>query len=157
MEEKEIRLNFYKAVVNLESAKNNVETWMTKLIGISPTFRKELEERLTRSQKEDNSFDHEELKNKMMQESGMEQWMMDPNLRKMYELARSRIKPQVVGGGLTCPECGDSDRGNKMNKTPYCFKCNVALTQKGKKLRGPKIKQHKPLTEAQKRSKIMVS
>ena len=157
MSEAEVRSEFYDAVVKLESAKENVEACMKKLIGVSPTFRNGLEERLISSQKEDGSFDYSNLKKKMMQENGIEQWMMDPNLRKIYEMSRSRINAHVVGRGLTCPQCGEPDRGNRMNKTPWCMKCRVALTRKGKKRRGPMIKRHRSLTEAQKRSRIMVS
>ena len=81
---------------------------------------------------------------KILREQGIEPWMLDPNLRKMNDMANSRIRAQIVGTGkLTCPECGDRDMGNKMNKTPWCMKCNVALASKGKKIRGPKIKQHR--------------
>ena len=79
--------------------------------------------------------------------------MMDPNLRKINDLAKSRIMSKISGstGEMTCPECGERDRGNKMNKTPWCMKCGVALAEKGEQKRGPIIKQHKMLTEAQKR------
>ena len=176
MSEETIRTNFNESLENLKnvhtrealkSTKKEINIWRTRLIAISPTFRKELEERkqLTKARRIVNKasslpgrpLDHTTRREKIMREHNIEPWMMDPNLRKMNDLANSRIRAQIVGtGGLTCPECGDRDNGNKMGKTPWCMKCNVALSPKGKKVRGPKIKRHRQLTEAQKRMRGVV-
>lgn len=50
--------------------------------------------------------------------------MSDPHLREITEAMRARNR---VSGGLVCPRCGDIDHGNKMNKKPWCIKCNLPL------------------------------
>jgi len=41
---------------------------------------------------------------------------------------------QEVENKLICPVCGEADKGNKKNSVPFCFKCNVSLIQKDKKV-----------------------
>lgn len=59
------------------------------------------------------------------------QMMRDPIIQRGME------RFNVPSQGLQCPECHDNNHGNKMNKTPWCMKCNVALEfpheKKGKK------------------------
>ncbi|MBA7715436.1 hypothetical protein ES703_124482 [subsurface metagenome] len=33
---------------------------------------------------------------------------------------------------LVCPKCNEGDSGNRMNKQPWCMKCNTALIPKNK-------------------------
>ncbi|GAH66874.1 unnamed protein product, partial [marine sediment metagenome] len=54
-------------------------------------------------------------------------------------------KLDVIRGkdSLVCPECGEGDHGNKMNRKPWCMKCHTVLIprkmlEKSKKL--PEIK-----------------
>ena len=64
------------------------------------------------------------------------QLMGDPSIQRGLE--RFKMSNQ----GLQCPECHDTDHGNKMNETPWCMKCNCALespSKKGKKQ--PRIKR----------------
>ena len=58
------------------------------------------------------------------------EYMMDPHLRSINE--KLRAKADVGSKGLVCPECGESDRGNKMNRRPWCMKCNMPLIRKDK-------------------------
>lgn len=53
----------------------------------------------------------------------------DPLLMK----ANEHFLKKIVRVGLVCPECGDPDHGNRMNKKPWCMKCNVALAPEGSK------------------------
>lgn len=54
----------------------------------------------------------------------------DPMLKRATE---HFLKDIVRTEGLLCPKCGDPDFGNRMNKKPWCMKCNVALSPKGEK------------------------
>jgi len=58
-------------------------------------------------------------------------YMVDPTLREIDRKYRERMKIEDFVQ-LHCPECGDSDKGNRMNGKPWCFKCNVMLVPKGK-------------------------
>jgi seryl-tRNA synthetase len=54
-------------------------------------------------------------------------------------------KLDVVKGedSLVCPNCGEDDKGNKLNDKSWCFKCQVPLVPKShveKWLKLPKIK-----------------
>jgi len=40
------------------------------------------------------------------------------------------LKPQKAG--LICPECGSEDQGNRVNKKPWCIRCNVPLVHESK-------------------------
>ena len=50
--------------------------------------------------------------------------MSDPHLREITEAMRAKHRTE---GGLVCPSCGDIDHGNRMNKKPWCMKCNLPL------------------------------
>ena len=39
---------------------------------------------------------------------------------------------------LVCPSCGSVDLGNRMNKKPWCIKCNMPLVPKSKLLKWKK-------------------
>ena len=41
---------------------------------------------------------------------------------------------------LVCPDCGESDHGNRVNKKPWCMKCNMPLVYKSKRKRGPQVR-----------------
>lgn len=60
-----------------------------------------------------------------------QRYMMDPALRDIDKKFRERLEIEDFVQ-LHCPTCGDSDKGNKMNGKPWCFKCNVMLVPKGK-------------------------
>jgi len=52
-------------------------------------------------------------------------WMEDKHLREINDsLTRRTVKP------LVCPKCKTPDRGNVMNGEPFCFKCNLPLSEK---------------------------
>ena len=65
------------------------------------------------------------------------QLMQDPSIQRGME--RFSLPSQ----GLICPECGDVDHGNRMDKTPWCIKCNCALESPNKKhgKKQPRIKR----------------
>ena len=48
----------------------------------------------------------------------------NPMLRR---ITATLSEKSVLKVGLICPLCGEPDKGNKINKTPSCLKCNVAL------------------------------
>ena len=58
------------------------------------------------------------------------EYMMDPNLRKINENYQKLIVKSESGSSLVCPKCNESDHGNKMNKQPWCMKCNTSLIPK---------------------------
>ena len=59
--------------------------------------------------------------------------LLAPDLEQV-ENAYLKASPQLkVGSSLSCPKCGDTNASNLMNGKPYCFKCRVHLTSKGKK------------------------
>ena len=69
-------------------------------------------------------------------------YMMDPDLREIEQKMMLRIKPLNVSN-MVCPNCGEGDHGNKMNKTPWCMKCNIALIDRNSSKTGrrqPKIR-----------------
>lgn len=68
---------------------------------------------------------------------GQAQMMHDPTIQRGLERFNAST------GGLKCPQCGEEDHGNKMNKTPWCMKCNVALESPSKKSgkKQPRIKR----------------
>lgn len=55
--------------------------------------------------------------------------MSNPHAREITENLR-RIHGQ--NGGLVCPQCGDTDHGNRMNGKPWCMRCNLPLMSKEK-------------------------
>lgn len=54
-------------------------------------------------------------------------------LMEIYAKFMATLRAQEAK--LVCPECGEPDRGNRVNKTPWCIKCNVPLVPRGKKKR----------------------
>ena len=52
----------------------------------------------------------------------------NPQVKRIEEDLRER----AVKVGLVCPECGDSDHGNRMNGRPWCLRCNVPLMEPSK-------------------------
>ena len=71
------------------------------------------------------------------------EYMIDPHLRKIQENFNSKLGVIKGENSLVCPECGEGDHGNRMNKQPWCMKCNTALVTKKmlkKWLKLPKIK-----------------
>lgn len=57
--------------------------------------------------------------------------------RLKREANQTRIR--IHNSGIVCPVCGEGDQGNTMNGEPWCFKCNRALEDAGRK-KGFKIK-----------------
>lgn len=49
---------------------------------------------------------------------------------RLMEIERKVFGDAVVASKLVCPECGEGDHGNRMNKHPWCMKCNTALVPK---------------------------
>lgn len=45
---------------------------------------------------------------------------------------KKTLERGVIKEGLVCPNCGDTDQGNKVNKKPYCLKCNTPLIKPDK-------------------------
>jgi len=71
------------------------------------------------------------------------EYMIGPHLREIQENFNRKIGVIRGKDGLVCPECGEGDKGNKMNRRPWCMKCNTALIPKKmlkKWLKLPKIK-----------------
>ena len=54
--------------------------------------------------------------------------MRDPALHEVERKPGGMTIPKLI-----CPKCGESDRGNRMNGKPWCFRCNVALKREGEK------------------------
>lgn len=52
----------------------------------------------------------------------------DSELLRINELFEKKMNITV---GLCCPECGEPDRGNKLNNKAWCMKCNVPLVVRG--------------------------
>ena len=50
--------------------------------------------------------------------------MDDPHLREITEALMARHR---TDGELVCPNCGETNHGNKMNKKPWCMKCSLPL------------------------------
>lgn len=70
-------------------------------------------------------------------------YLVDPHLRKIQENFNKKLDIIKGKNTLVCPTCGEGDHGNKMNKQPWCIKCNTALIPKKmlkKWLKLPKIK-----------------
>jgi len=59
----------------------------------------------------------------------------DP-LAEIYAKYLATIKSEEAE--LVCPECGEPDYGNRVNKKPWCIKCNMPLVHKSKLKRGKK-------------------
>jgi len=51
----------------------------------------------------------------------------DPKLMEINEKYQRRLNKIEAGSGLICPECKDSDHGNRMNGKSWCMKCNKPL------------------------------
>jgi hypothetical protein len=67
----------------------------------------------------------------------------DPLLREIQDNFERKLEVVKGEDSLVCPECGEGDKGNKMNGKPWCFKCNVTLmpkSQVAKWLKLPKTK-----------------
>lgn len=71
------------------------------------------------------------------------EYMIDPHLCKIQENFNRKLGIIKGEDSLVCPTCGEGDKGNKMNRQPWCMKCNTALIPKKmlkKWLKLPKIK-----------------
>lgn len=66
--------------------------------------------------------------------------MSDPLLREITENLRKAHQSKT---GLICPQCGDTDHGNRMNKKPWCMKCNLPLMSAEKAAKWVKPQQPK--------------
>jgi len=67
----------------------------------------------------------------------------DPLLRDIQDKMLRKLDIVKGDNSLVCAECGEGDKGNKMNGKPWCFKCNVPLVTKGnvaKWMKLPKMK-----------------
>jgi hypothetical protein len=53
----------------------------------------------------------------------------DPLLREIQDKFNRKLDV-VEGDSLVCPQCGEGDKGNKMNGKRWCLKCNVPLVPK---------------------------
>jgi len=56
--------------------------------------------------------------------------MSDPVLHSINQKFLE-LHPPIVS--MFCPKCGASDRGNRMNGKPWCFKCDHPLSSKKSK------------------------
>jgi len=55
------------------------------------------------------------------------EYIIDPHLREINQKFLSRVE---TSSKLICPKCKEGDSRNKMNKQPWCMKCNTALIPK---------------------------
>jgi len=58
------------------------------------------------------------------------EYMVDPHLREISTKYQSLLGKSESASMLVCPKCKEGDHGNKMNKQPWCMKCNTALVPK---------------------------
>lgn len=58
------------------------------------------------------------------------EYMLDPALREINRKFMDKV--EAVAGKLICPQCGEGDKGNRMNDKPWCFKCQAVLVPKDK-------------------------
>jgi len=58
-------------------------------------------------------------------------YRVNPALREI-ESQYAKLVLVETACGLVCPECGEGDKGNKMNGKPWCFKCNAVLVPRDK-------------------------
>lgn len=65
---------------------------------------------------------------KKKEDETRERLMRDPALHEVERKPGGMTIPKLI-----CPKCGESDRGNRMNGKPWCFRCNVALKREGEK------------------------
>lgn len=56
----------------------------------------------------------------------------NPNLQEIQDKFLRKLNVVKGEGKLVCPKCGDSDKGNKMNGKPFCFKCKAPLVLRRK-------------------------
>jgi len=59
-----------------------------------------------------------------------ETWREDDALK---EIAEKYIGEKVTVATLKCPKCGALDMNNTMNGKPWCFRCNIPLSDKPQK------------------------
>jgi cell division protein FtsB len=78
--------------------------------------------------KRSRSFPQQEM-NQLSKELSLLEFRLDPALQEINRRFREQTKTTT---SLTCPNCGESDKGNKMNGKPWCFKCNTVLVPKDK-------------------------
>jgi altronate dehydratase len=76
--------------------------------------------------KRSRSFPQQEME-RLSKELRTLEFRLDPALQEINRHFREQTKTTT---SLTCPDCGESDKGNKMNGKPWCFKCNVPLVRK---------------------------
>jgi len=74
---------------------------------------------------------HQSEMAKLKRELREYEFKLDPNLRTINRKFVERLKVNACDR-LVCPECGEGDKGNRMNGKPWCFKCNVILVPKDK-------------------------
>jgi altronate dehydratase len=89
--------------------------------------------------KRSRSFPQQEM-DRLSKELRTLEFRLDPALQEINRHFREQTKTTTL---LICPICGESDKGNKMNGKPWCFKCNTVLVPKdklGKWLKGGSIK-----------------
>ena len=94
-------------------------------------------ERLKRKVKSSHQKEMAELQAKIRKY----EFRLDPALRKIQRKLEEKL---TVTSKMVCPNCGDPDRGNKVNGKPWCFKCNTILVAKDKLqkwLKLPKVKE----------------
>lgn len=68
--------------------------------------------------------------------------MHNPMLKRITETLEAE---DVLKLGLVCPVCGEGDKGNRMNKRPWCFKCNVPLIRPNRVARWVNVKRGRGL------------
>ena len=56
------------------------------------------------------------------------EYIVDFHLREISKkYQKHHLEKSESASRLVCPKCGEDDKGNKMNKQPWCMKCNTAL------------------------------
>ncbi len=68
---------------------------------------------------------------------GFEPWMANSHLREIQRRLLERHAPESP---LACPECGEPDRGNRMNNQPWCLRCNTQLVPQNRIKEEPRIR-----------------
>lgn len=79
-------------------------------------------------------------RNRLKREKGKPKWQREidkvtaraEEVRRRYDPELMRINDNLerkttLAIGLHCPKCGDGNMGNKVQRKPWCIKCNVAL------------------------------
>lgn len=113
-----------------EACNHQYEKWLLRK-GIIE-FQGNVNKRIEKVQEEGREIQRrvEVAKRRMEQVHREAELMMNPHLRQIDE--NLKRKYGIIGSNLVCPSCGADDHGNRLNKKPWCFKCNLPLMEREK-------------------------